>query len=110
MTARPTTWDLECKLRAHPDWTEQERETSLAYRHTAGHLVYFDGGQVHVTAAGKQGMCWPRSCVCWHVAVRLYARQHEVPDLVSMLLPCQPAAQIPALVAELRSISTGFLP
>jgi hypothetical protein len=55
-------------------------------------------------------MCWPKSCVCWHVAVRLYARQHEVPDLVSMLLPCQPAAQIPALVAELRSISTGFLP
>ena len=98
------------KLRAHPDWTERDGETTLSFHHSAGHFVLFSAGQVHVTAAGCQGMSWPKACVLWHVAVRLYARQYGVPDLVPMLLPCPPAATIPALVAELRSVSAGYLP
>lgn len=107
---RPTPYELELKLRAHPDWTFDDNGYSHTYRHVAGHWLGLFDTRVHLTASGKKGMSWPLNCVCWHVAVRLYARQYEVPDIVGMLLPCAQAVEIPALVLELRSISTGFLP
>jgi hypothetical protein len=109
--ARPTIEEFEAKLIASADWTQVKIYSDWKnFTHSAGHTVLLFKTHVHVTAHDEPGMAWPTKCVCWHVAVRLYARQYGVPDLVAMLLPCQPASEIPALVAELHSVSSGHLP